>query len=94
MSNEIKITESHRQTTNLDTQLSKARKSTKNNKNKSIIKKKQCSNNCRKHNFELQPLGYSSFMTKGILDPIKVNFCSKGNSTTIPLPIVSHELKT
>lgn len=82
---------SEKSSINTESQLSKARKSTRNNRSKSISRKKQCGNNCKKHAFELQAIGYSSFMTKAI-DPLQINFCSKGNSTTIPIPIISSEL--
>lgn len=75
---------------NAQSQLSKARKSARSNQNKSMSRRRHCANNCKKHNFQFQPIGYSSFMTKAI-EPLHLNFCSKGN-TTLPMPVISHEL--
>lgn len=36
---------------NAESQLSKARKSARNNQNKSVSRKRHCANNCKKHNF-------------------------------------------
>jgi hypothetical protein len=74
---------------NIDTRLSKARKSTKSNVNSvKFCKKNKCNEGCKKHEFEIKPIGYSVFLSKGISEPMTVNFCLKGNSTIIPIPII------
>lgn len=56
---------------NNDQRLSKVRKTAKfehsnRSHTKSIKELKQCSQNCKKHDFEMKPLGYSNYLSRGI----------------------------